>query len=85
MAQGGQFNRIFVVGLAGATLVSLGFLYCRVLAARLEVTGVPNSTRPRTATLVNNRLHGLSVRTSSCSRRTCRQSSSIIVSDWERK
>ena len=24
MAQGGQFNRIFVVGLAGATLVSLG-------------------------------------------------------------
>ena len=60
VAMGGQFNRTFVVGVAGATIVSLGLFVLSRAAARSEMTGAPNSTRSRTAFLANNLLHGLS-------------------------
>ena len=59
----GQFNRTFVVGLAGGTIASLELLALLPAGSEIRDGGPPNSRRHPTASPVDNRLRGLSVRT----------------------
>ena len=59
----GKLNRAFVVGLAGATIASLGLFTLSRAGGEIRDEGRSKSMRRPTASPVDNRLRGLSVRT----------------------
>jgi hypothetical protein len=63
MTPRGQFNRTFVVGLAGATFASLGLFALSLAGGEIRDEGAGNSSRHPTASLVDRRSRGHSVRT----------------------